>query len=380
MRVVHVVEELSTAQTGITTFATQLSRYLVRTGFDVHLVSVGGADVELPEEVQLSLAPSSFVGRPYNWSPQLRRLIRRATDSSNSVVHIHGLWKAPQRIASEVGRKRAIPHVVSAHGMLQPELWKRESAVKRAKKEAYWRAIAKPAFRDGTMHAITPGEEREIRRRGLSDVVTIPSAIDVSHVDAQLRPATGSHAWGRSVVFLGRLHPVKNVQGLIDAFSLADVPSDSSLVIAGPAEDEHYEDKLRAMVIERGFSDRVHFLGRVDGADKWSLLRSAWVVAQPSHSEVLGYVSLEAAACGTPAICSTASGLSRDWATAGLLVGSGSRELAGALETALNWTPAERKSRGTDMRALVEREYSWESVGERWIDLYTGILQENPVP
>ena len=57
-----------------------------------------------------------------------------------------------------------------------------------------------------------------------------------------------------------------------------------------------------AQAVTLGIADRVRFVGRVAGDDKWRLLARARVVAMPSRFETFGMVAVEALACGTPVV------------------------------------------------------------------------------
>src|SRR5206468_13016467 len=75
------------------------------------------------------------------------------------------------------------------------------------------------------------------------------------------------------------------------------------LIIAG---DGKGLDALRQQAAP--LSDRVLFVGLVQGADKRWLLQRCRFMAAPSLEESFGNVALEAMACGKPVIASRASG------------------------------------------------------------------------
>lgn len=108
---------------------------------------------------------------------------------------------------------------------------------------------------------------------------------------------------GRFVLYLGNLHPRKNLGRLIDAMArlqraggAADVP----LVVAGA----HWWGEDGATLAARGAGARIHFLGRVDERQREALLRRASVLAYPSLFEGFGLPPLEAMRRGTPVVAS----------------------------------------------------------------------------
>lgn len=69
---------------------------------------------------------------------------------------------------------------------------------------------------------------------------------------------------------MGRIHPIKNQLTTIRA--VAKVPG-ITFAIAGPVTDEKYKLLLDEEIQKLSVSDRVRFLGVVDGIDKYYLLR-----------------------------------------------------------------------------------------------------------
>jgi glycosyltransferase involved in cell wall biosynthesis len=96
-------------------------------------------------------------------------------------------------------------------------------------------------------------------------------------------------------LFLGRVHPIKRLDILIESWANADVPSNWRLVIAGPGEPV-YLAQLEALARRCGIEDAVQFVGPVAGTDKRYLFqRSRWFLL-PSEHENFGVAVLEAEA------------------------------------------------------------------------------------
>jgi len=95
------------------------------------------------------------------------------------------------------------------------------------------------------------------------------------------------------ILYLGRIELIKNVHGLIEAFTSSDL--DTKLVIIGRKKDEAYYERCRNLS-----DDSVVFLDALPHDSE--LLRSAYadahVVAQPSFFETCGQVGLEAGLSG----------------------------------------------------------------------------------
>ncbi|MGA2564630.1 MAG: glycosyltransferase family 1 protein, partial [Steroidobacteraceae bacterium] len=108
----------------------------------------------------------------------------------------------------------------------------------------------------------------------------------------------------RFILYVGRIYPMKNVGGLIDAFAMLRDRIPHNLVIAGV---KHYKTERDLAAIDRHqLADRVHVIGFVDEPDLPALYSLAEAFVLPSLYEGFGIPLLEAMACGCPIVTSTA--------------------------------------------------------------------------
>ena len=99
---------------------------------------------------------------------------------------------------------------------------------------------------------------------------------------------------------VGRLHPQKNHNFLIDVFAeIKKKKSDAELILVGTGP---LEEKVKSKVAEKGLSDCVHFLG--NRKDMHRIYQAMDVFVFPSLFEGLGIVAIEAQAAGIPTVCS----------------------------------------------------------------------------
>ena len=120
-------------------------------------------------------------------------------------------------------------------------------------------------------------------------------------------------------VYLGAIHPRKNVKTLVHAFEQYKSRSANNhqLVIAGRAS-WHTEDVIQA--IEKSpFKSSIHLPGYVPTADAVHLVGGAEAMIYPSVYEGFGIPLIEAMACGVPVICSNVSSLPEVAGNAALL-------------------------------------------------------------
>lgn len=169
---------------------------------------------------------------------------------------------------------------------------------------------------------------------------------------------------------LGRLHPVKGYDVLIEALRLlpADLP-DWELAIGGAGSEKA---KLRASLNEAGLS-HVRLAGYVDPA---RFLADLHLYVQPSRSEGLCVAAHEALTAGLPVVASAVGELPRaiDPAVGRVVAPGDPAALAGALAELLA-RPEELAAMGAQARAKMLGQYGpdrFEAAGKAILDRLRG--------
>jgi glycosyltransferase involved in cell wall biosynthesis len=118
-------------------------------------------------------------------------------------------------------------------------------------------------------------------------------------------------------LYVGGLSPHKNLLRLIEAVGRT---ADERLVIVGDFGDVFHTHvpELRAAVERLGLDTRVRFTGFVPDEELAYLYTRAYALVQPSLMEGFGLPTVEAMACGTPVVSSTAGSLREVVGDAGL--------------------------------------------------------------
>jgi len=244
-------------------------------------------------------------GYSSNWIPWLRANI----DRFDGVV-IHGIWQY-----QSYGTWRAIrarkPYVLFTHGMLDP-WFKRRYPLKHIKKWVYWYLAERRVLRDATTILFTCDTEQRLAPQSFhtppwnSAVVPYgaetPPGDPQQQVEAFYEACPGARG-RRFFLYLGRIHPKKGCDLLIDAFlSIAASAPDVDLVMAGP--DADMREGLEARVKAAGLNHRVHWPGLITGDAKWGAFHSGETFVLPSHQENFGIAVAEALGCSRPVLIS----------------------------------------------------------------------------
>jgi glycosyltransferase involved in cell wall biosynthesis len=200
-------------------------------------------------------------------------------------------------------------------------------------------------------------------------------------VDARFRPASQEkirdlrRAYAlpeRFVLSLATIEPRKNLTALLEAYRLLlDRGSDLSLVIAGQKGWLYsgFFEKLGDL----GLKDRVVLLGFVPETDLPALYSAAEIFVFPSLYEGFGLPVLEAMACGTAVVCSSAASLPEVAGDAALMVDPHKvGDLAQAMTTLL-----ENEELRRDLEARGPRQaakFTWQKAARETLDVYQKVL------
>lgn len=166
--------------------------------------------------------------------------------------------------------------------------------------------------------AVSTATRAELIARGLAAerVLVIPNAVEPGEYRFPLPPASlsmlnGIPVSGRTVLLtIGRLVRRKGVAWFVDNV----MPQLDERYIYLVAGDGVELERLGMLVREKGLQERVFLLGRVDEAQKRSLLASASYFVQPNIEvpgdvEGFGIAVIEASACGVMVLASDLQGL-----------------------------------------------------------------------
>jgi glycosyltransferase involved in cell wall biosynthesis len=180
-------------------------------------------------------------------------------------------------------------------------------------------------------------------------------------VDPAFRP-DGPRIDGHYALFVGAIQPRKDPLTAVRALAL--VNSDLSLILIGP--EKLGAGRVRQEVERLGLGQRIEWKGHVDWNELATLYRGAAMLVFPSRYEGFGLPVLEAMACGTPVVATTAGAIPEVAGDAAVLVQPGDPvALAGGIERAL--ADQERLVAAGLERA---RRYTWAETTRLTLEVY----------
>jgi glycosyltransferase involved in cell wall biosynthesis len=302
----------------------------------------------------------------------LRELVERC-----DVCHIHALWEPVQPCVASLCRRYGKPHIFRPCGMLD-----RWSLGRRGWKKKLYLALRlrRHLKRCDGVHAVSELEREEIERLEIGPPIIVePNGLNLEEfAELPVRGVFRERAGlgdGPIALFLGRLHPIKGLEVLVEAFARTG-ESAWRLVLVGPVEDEAYARRLQASAERLGVADRVVMTGEMRAAERLEALVDADLFVLPSRHENFGVSVIEALAAETPVIVSDRVGVHHE--VSDEEVGEVTPADAPALAEAMTrWMGDEamRREAGARGRAFVLKRYDWATIAERWAGRYRGLLE-----
>ena len=409
LKIVQVVPTVGQESAGPSYSVPHLCRGLVDNGVDTELHFLGSVSNRLKREWFRSIAYSRHDSANLGWSPEMLKGLREACKTAD-VIHSNSLWMMPNVYPVWAVKGTSCKLVVAPRGTLAA--W----SLKKGwlKKKIFGWLLQNQVLRRADMfHATSEKEYEEIRAAGYKQpVAIIPIGMDIPIGNAVKVRGEGER---RKVVFFGRLHKVKAVDRLVQAWELVvrgeggqgersrptevsssfldfDMRSQWELVIAGP--DCGVRGELEQYIADHKVP-HVRFVGEINGQAKYEFLAAADLYVLPSHTENFGVTVAEALACGTPVIVSKSTpwqgvlncGLKSNdrmleqsnTSSCGWWVDNDTETLAKTLCEAMSLTDDERKQMGVVGGEWIRRDFTWGGIGAKMKAAYEWLLNPDAV-
>lgn len=212
-------------------------------------------------------------------------------------------------------------------------------------------------------------------------IVVIPNGVDIDMFAPGAMEAArrelGLPLDSFIVLFTGNLVPRKGIDVLLKAFEKSShAYPNSMLLILGDGYDR---EKLTKLAQELGVANQVQFAGFRMLPEMPLWYRACDVFVMPSWAEGLSLSILEAMAAAKPVITSFPTVGKHDAVEpgkSGWLTKYGEvDELAAVLEESMN-QPQLTNRMGKKARQAAEAQFSWQSIGERTMNIYREVLAE----
>ncbi len=374
MKILNVDIWLDPVRGGGTTERTfQMSRFLSRNGQDCTVLTL---DLGLTRERLDSLAGVKVIALPC-WSKRFGlpwfsfASINRIVGDSD-IIHLMSHWTFLNALVYCCARRQKKPYVLCPAGALP--IFGRSKIIKRIYNWVIGERIIRNASR---CIAIAPNEFAHFESYGVGEdsISVIPNGICPEEYLVKDDIAF-HHAYGLPdapfILFIGRLNLIKGPDILLRAFCAIKDKVSHHLVFAGP--DGGMLAALKEIARQENVENRVHFIGYVGGTKKSMAYHAADLLVIPSRSEAMSIVVLEAGAAATPVLITDQCGFN-DIAKigGGLVVPASEAGIRNGLISLLS-EPGALKIMGNKLKAYIEQSFTWDSIIQKYLVIYRGIL------
>jgi glycosyltransferase involved in cell wall biosynthesis len=311
MRYLHVISSLDPAGGGPADGVLRLCSASSKSGHQVEIATLDAPGMQWQEPADCpvhNLGPSRL-GR-YCYAPRLPQWLRDNAGRFEAVI-VDGLWQYQGLATRAALHGTSVPYFVFTHGMLDP-WFRRKYPLKHAKKLLYWPWGEYRVLRDARAVLFTCEEERRQARLSFPLYRANETVVGYGTPGVEGDAAAQRDAFldtfpalrgKRLLLFLGRIHPKKGVDLLLEAFAdVARLHPDLHLVIAGPDPGGEQAELMRR--VGAAIAGRVSWPGMLRGDLKWGAFHCAEAFILPSHQENFGVAVAEALSCGLPVLIS----------------------------------------------------------------------------
>jgi glycosyltransferase involved in cell wall biosynthesis len=382
IKVLHVMSSMDQRHGGPIRTMLDLSAASQAHGVRSEVLSVGEIRVsDRPLDGSLVHCIPLEIPNGYGYTPGLRRWLGANIGRFDCAI-LHGMWLFPELAAARACWRAGIPYAVFPHGMLEPWSIQEQGRAKYIKKLVYWSLFERKIFERAHFSLFTTRREmeqaRNVFRFHWPPMLVTPYGVEEPGPPGP--PAAGAVPeleGHKFALFLGRVHPCKNIPLLIRAWAQAMAGKDWKLVIAGPSNLD-YRRQVEKLAEELRIREHCVFLDFVAGTRKEWLLRTARWFALPSQHENFGIAVFEALARGCPVVVSDQVYAAEYLEPLGRILPLEEERWVEFFETRLGNEDYRRQVIASDAKVI--DEYKMERVAAKWATLLGGVFKTDVQP
>ena len=294
----------------------------------------------------------------------VRLLHTLLADVQPALVHVNDLWWVPHTVRAVAGLSHRIPIIAHVRQETHPRRVRQY-----ALDQVDYVVAVSHQVEQGVLTGGVASHRVRMHYSGV-DCSAMVSSGDNHDVRAQ-------HGVPRQALLIGtiaNLLPLKGYEVMLDALPavLAAMPTVHYLIIGGGGAE--YSARLKAITVERGIAERVHFAGFQESVGFY--LSDLDLYVHPSLKEAFGLAVVEAMAMGKAVVATTTGGLPEVVAQGetGLLVPPGDAKSLAAAVVSLLKDEVRREQMGLCGKMRAQVRFSLEASVMHMEQLYGEVL------
>jgi len=332
-------------------------------GCDLSVITTTAHRGERPETFEwIDIPQGNFLSRNFLTIPSELTRFKGKT----SIYHATYWTRFWSEVVPSVVMIHDISFVSFPQGFKKHEQWIYAGLIEQvAKRSRHIVTVSEFSKRDMIERWKIPGEKITVTYDGLDDCY---------------RPASGKNQEMKGeetpyILYVGNLHPRKNLVRLLKAFVLLkeETKLRHRLKIVGQAA-WMFEDIFEAVRRHR-LEEAVDFTGYVSQEELIRLYQQATVTVYPSLFEGFGLPVLEAMGCGSPVVTSKTTSIPEVAGEACVLVNPESVEdIAGAMEKVLVSEKLQAELREKGLRQ--SEKFTWKQMADKTLEVWRSVDNE----
>ena len=336
-------------------------------------VDVEGINVDYFRNLSNRFKLATMLDTPLSAPFKIRKDIK-----NHDIIHIHEHRQILAVIVSFFARRNKIPYIVQAHGSVLPFFQKER--LKNLFDKAFGFKILHNA---SCVFALTEVEKEQYLKMGVDEdrIEIVPLGINLEEYEnlpdyGKFRFKFNIGVGDKLILFVGRIHEIKGLDLLIDAFNdlVNDEGIDSNIKLAIVGPDDGYLPKLKEKIKDYSLEDNVVLAGPLYKDEKIEALVDCNLFVMPSKYESFTTSGLEAMACSKPLVL-TKNNHIHDWVdgNVGIACDDNEESLKEALERIL-FDDELASTFGNKGRKLIEEKYNWDIINKQILEIYNEFL------
>ena len=347
-------------------------------------VDVNGIKVDYFRNLSNGFKLKTMLDTPLGAPFKIRKDIR-----DYDIVHIHEHRQTLAILASYFARKNNIPYIVQAHGSVLPFFQK--EGLKNLFDKVFGFKILHNA---SCVFALTEVEKEQYLKMGVDEdkIEIVPLGINLEEYEnlpayGKFRSKFNIDENDKLILFVGRIHEIKGLGLLIDAFNdLINQDSEENslegnseenghsikLALVGP--DDGYLTELEDKIEEYSLEENVIITGPLYNEEKQEALVDCDLFVMPSKYESFTTSGLEAMACSKPLVL-TKNNHIHDWVdgNVGLACEDNKDSLKESIEKIL-FDEELSLIFARNGQKLIKEKYNWDIINNQILEIYNRYL------
>ncbi|MAD12580.1 MAG: hypothetical protein CMC04_07665 [Flavobacteriaceae bacterium] len=379
---------------GTVTSTVNLCRQLVKLGHDVSVYTTDtdkeGGVLKIKKNILIEMGGVKTwyfecnFGRKHSFysSKLISHLIK--TVNGFEIINISAIWQLLAYKSAKVCRDNNIPFILTPHASLRKDAFFHTG--NQIIKKIYWYFFGYPTIKlANAIHFLSEGEREEsFRVTNNKKSFIVPNGIKIEKYiipksdKFKIRKELNIDEDTLLFLFLGRVHPIKQLNLIIDALPiLIEMNISFKFLIVGHI-DKNYYDILNNQIIKNNLRDYVIWNNQVDNEKVKYYYSSSDLTLLTSKSEGVSMALIEAMATGTPSLVSNKVANYKEIISdkSGIVVDSSVESIKEALKKIVEGD-LDIKKMGLNAFNSAEKRYNINIVAKRMIVAYNDILKKN---